>query len=159
MNIKIIDNFLDKEYFDKLKNTFTDNTFPWYLQKGKVFNYDGYFQYTHIFFDKNKINSNYFGLLEPFILKLNTKSLVRIKLNTTFKENVIKKFDFHTDVNFNCNTAIFYLNTNNGKTIFKNKKEVESVENRIVIFASNLKHTATTHTDTHYRMVLNLNYF
>ena len=117
------------------------------------------FQYTHIFFNNNKINSNHFYLIEPFLSLLNIKSIVRIKLNLTTKENIIRKFDLHTDVPFDCNTAIFYLNTNNGKTIFEIGKEIESFENRIVVFPSNLKHTGTTHTDTNYRMVLNLNYF
>jgi len=159
MSIKIIDNFLDIEYFIKLKNTFLDINFPWYFQKGKVFDFDGNFQCTHIFFQNNKINSNHFDLIEPILLKLNVKSLVKAKLNSTFKENIIKSFHLHTDVTFDCITAILYLNSNNGKTVFKNGEEIESIENRIVVFPSNLEHTGTTHTDTHYRMVLNLNYF
>ena len=158
MNIKIIDNFLDKEYFNFLNNEFLSSKFPWYFQKGKVFENDGNYQYTHLFFDANKINSNYFNLIEPFLLILNIKSLVKVKLNLTSKESMFKKFDLHTDVNFDCNTAVFYLNTNNGKTIFENK-EIDSVENRIVKFSSNLKHSGTSTTDAPYRMVLNLNYF
>ena len=159
MNINVIENFLKKDDLNNLKNQFLSNTFPWYFQDFKVIKNDGDFQYTHIFFDYNRINSNYFDLLEPFLSLLNIKSLVRIKLNLTTRENQIKKFKFHTDINFDCKTAIFYLNTNNGKTVFKNKKEIESVENRMVIFPSNLEHTGTTHTDTKYRLVLNLNYF
>jgi hypothetical protein len=159
MNIEIIDNFLDKEYFKFLNNEFLNSNFPWYFQKGKVFENDGNFQYTHLFFENNKTNSNYFNLIEPFLLLLSVKSLVKVKLNLTHKETIFKKFDLHTDVDFDCNTAVFYLNKNNGKTVFKNGKEVESIENRIVIFPSNLEHTGTTHTDTSYRMVLNLNYF
>ena len=158
-NIKIIDNFLKKDDLNNLKNKFLSNDFPWYFQDFKVYKNDGNFQFLHVFFHCNKINSNYFDLLDPFLSLLNIKSIVRIKLNLTTKEKKIKKFKFHADTNFNCKTAIFYLNTNNGKTIFKNGKEVESVENRIVIFPSNLKHTGTTHTDASYRMVLNLNYF
>ena len=111
MNIEIIDNFLDKEYFIKLKNTVVNINFPWYFQKGKVFDFDDNFQCTHVFFNDNKINSNYFELLEPLLSKLNVKSLVRLKLNSTFKENTIKNFDLHTDVPFICNTDMFYLNT------------------------------------------------
>ena len=159
MNINVIENFLKKDDLNNLKNQFLSNTFPWYFQDFKVEKNDGDFQYTHLFFNDNKVNSNHFNLIEPFIPLLNVKSLVRIKLNLTTRENKIKKFKFHTDFDFNCKTAIFYLNTNNGKTIFKNKKEIESVENRIVMFPSNLEHTGTTHTDTQYRMVLNLNYF
>ena len=158
MNIKIIDNFLDKEYFNLLNNQFLSSEFPWYFQKEKVFENDGDYQHTHLFFDNNKINSNYFNIIEPFLSRLNIKSLVRIKLNLTFKESVFKKFNLHTDVNFDCNTAVFYLNTNNGKTIFEDE-EVDSVENRIVKFSSSLKHSGTSTTNAPYRMVLNLNYF
>jgi hypothetical protein len=157
--MNIIDNFLDKKYFNFLNNEFLDKNFPWYFQNNKVFEGDENFQYTHLFYINDKVNSSYFNLIEPFLLLLNIKSLVRAKLNLTTKENVIKQFALHTDVNFNCNTAVFYLNTNNGKTVFKDKKEVESIENRIVIFPSNLEHAGTTHTDAKYRMVLNLNYF
>ena len=159
MNIKIINNFLDNEYFNSLNNNFLNNKFPWYFQKGKVFENDGNYQHTHVFFDNNKINSEHFVLIEPFLLMLNIKSLVKVKLNLTLKDHVFKKFNYHTDVSFDCNTAVFYLNTNNGKTIFENKEEVESIENRLIVFSSNLKHTGTTHTDTPFRMVLNLNYF
>jgi hypothetical protein len=158
-NIKIIDNFLDKENFNFLNNQFLNNEFPWYFQNGIVSKNDGSFQYTHLFFDNNKINSNFFNLIEPFLSLLKVKSLVKAKLNLTTREKVFKKFNLHTDVPFDCNTAVFYLNTNNGKTIFENAEEVKSVENRIIVFSSQLKHTGTTHTDTPYRIVLNLNYF
>ena len=71
----------------------------------------------------------------------------------------IKPTLLHTDNELDCNTAVFYLNTNNGKTIFENKEEVESKKNRIVIFSSKLKHAATTHTDEKIRTVININYF
>jgi hypothetical protein len=80
----------------------------------------------------------------------------------TFKEKKIKKNQFHTDVKdpqLDCKTAILYFNTNNGKTVFKNKKEIKSVANKLVLFPTKLEHTGTTHTNTKYRLVLNLNYF
>ena len=58
MNIKILDNFLDEEYFNSLKNTFTGQNFPWYFQKGMVTEIDGNFQCTHGFFKNNIVNSN-----------------------------------------------------------------------------------------------------
>ena len=51
MNVKIIDNFLNKDDLNNLKNQFLSNNFPWYFQKGIVFQNDGDFQYTHIFFN------------------------------------------------------------------------------------------------------------
>ena len=56
-------------------------------------------------------------------------------------------------------TGIFYVNTNNGKTIFKNGKEVESIKNRMVIFPSNIEHAGTSNTDTENRIVINFNWF
>ena len=35
------------------------------------------------------------------------------------------------------------MNTNNGKTLFENGKEVDSVANRLVVFGNTLKHTGT----------------
>lgn len=157
--MKVIDNFLSKNNFNELKNTLLNDFFPWYFCDGKVFKNDGDFQFTHVFFEHNKINSVSFELLKNLMLYLNVKALVKIKANLTLKEKTFKQFKFHTDCDVNCNTAVFYLNTNNGKTIFKNKKEIESVENRILIFPSNLEHAGTSTTDTPYRMVLNLNYF
>ena len=157
--LDIIDNFLDKNIFYKLNNEFLNNNFSWYFQNGKVFENDGTFQFTHLFYDENKINSDRFDIIEPFLSLLNVKSLVKVKLNFTPKDAVLKKFEFHTDNNFNCNTAIFYLNSNNGKTIFENGEEVNSIENRLVKFNSNIKHTGTSTTDKPYRMVLNVNSF
>jgi len=66
----------------------------------------------------------------------------------------------HTDVSVICTTGIFYLNTNNGETIFENGERVKSVENTFVTFPSNLRHTGTTNTcNAAYRVVLNFNYF
>ena len=65
---------------------------------------------------------------------------------------------FHKDVD-DCITSIFYLNTNNGKTIFESGLEVDSVENRMIIFDSNEKHHGITTTDTPRRCLINFNYF
>jgi hypothetical protein len=162
MNIKIINNFLENEDFLNLKNKFLSNTFPYFYNDFKVNENDGSFQFTHLFYTNGKINSPYFNLIEPILIKLKVKSIVRVKLNMTFKEKKIKKNQFHTDVKdpqLDCKTAILYFNTNNGKTVFKNKKEIKSVANKLVLFPTKLEHTGTTHTNTKYRLVLNLNYF
>ena len=54
-------------------------------------------------------------------------------------------------------TSVYYLNTNNGYTLFEDGK-VDSVENRMVTFNLNTKHSGTTATDTKRRVVLNFNY-
>ena len=161
MSLKIIDNFLDEEYFKSLNKIFLFNKFPWYFEKGKVFADDDTFHFAHKFYDNNKSNSKHFEILFKIFEKLDVKCLVRCKLKMTTKEDEIFNYGFHTDVDYDdkkCKTAILYLNTNNGKTIFENK-EVNSVANRIVIFPSTMKHTATSTTNKPYRVVLNINYY
>ena len=55
-------------------------------------------------------------------------------------------------------TAIFYINTNNGYTYFEDGQKIESIENRMVMFPSNIPHAGATCTDEDRRVVLNLNY-
>jgi hypothetical protein len=157
--IKVIDNFLDNTEFLKIKNLFFSGDLNWYYLDFKVFKNDKNFQFIHNFYDNFTINSDYYNIIIPIINKLKCKSLIRIRANLTTVNKKIKKYDFHNDYNFDCKTSIFYLNTNNGKTIFENGKKIDSVENRMVIFPSHIKHTGTTHTDENIRIVLNINYF
>ena len=52
-------------------------------------------------------------------------------------------------------------NSNKGQNVvkFENGEKIESVENRLVIFDSTIKHTGTTSTDTKFRSVINFNYY
>jgi len=58
----------------------------------------------------------------------------------------------------NIKTGIFYINTNNGLTIFENNIKYKSEKNKFIFFPCNLKHAGTTHTDTKQRIVLNINW-
>ena len=166
--IEVHDNYLNKTDFNQLKNLLLGNNFPHYLQDCKVSEGDGFFQFTHLFYDGQVVQSNYFDNLHPILDKLNPISLIKIKSNLQIKDTQIVTTGMHTDVKFgysnfrdpieNQKTGIFYMNTNNGKTIFKNGEEVNSVANRMVIFNSNLEHAATSHSDEKTRVVINFNY-
>lgn len=65
----------------------------------------------------------------------------------------------HTDFECDCMTSIFYVNTNNGYTLFKNNQKVKSIENRMVIFKSSEIHSSVTCTDSKVRCVINFNFF
>ena len=56
-------------------------------------------------------------------------------------------------------TSIFYVNTNNGYTLFEDGTKVESVANRMLTFPTNMKHTGTSCTDSQTRIVINFNYY
>ena len=88
-------------------------------------------------------------------------SLLRIKANLLYKTSKIIKHGYHTDFepDLNNKTSIFYVNTNNGYTSFKNGRKVKSKENTLVEFDSKLEHSGTTCTDKEYRMIINFNYY
>ena len=58
----------------------------------------------------------------------------------------------------NQKTAIFYINTNNGYTLFKDGTKVDSVQNTMLIFDGSLDHCGVSCTDQKRRIVLNINY-
>jgi hypothetical protein len=163
--IKQIKNFITKEDYLTILETLTNNNFPWYYNNCKtdeLINHGLHnFQFTHIFYNEYTIKSNFFYLVEPILKKINPLSILRIKANLTTINNKIIPYDMHTDFDFKENfikTGIYYINTNNGKTIFENSKEITSEENKFVIFPHNLKHSGTTHTDTKTRIVINFNW-
>jgi hypothetical protein len=157
--MKIIHNFLDDTAFKEIQKIHFSNSFPWYLQNGVNHPGDGHNQFIHTFYKNEKISSDHFYILKPLIDKLKIKKLIRIKSNLLCKTKKIIEHGFHTDFNVKgIKTAILYLNTNNGHTIFKNKKIIESEENKIVIFDCRLNHSGTTCTNSNFRALININY-
>ncbi len=168
-NIKIIDNFLSEEYFLPLKTTITCDSFPWYYQncvvtmsEDEILDLDSY-QFFHIFYNSSNGNySSYFKILNPILDELNAKDIIRIKTNlNTRKENILVR-KLHVDVDLEAyptaKTAIYYINTNNGYTLFEDGTKIKSIKNRMLIFNSNMLHTGATCTDKSNRIVINFNY-
>lgn len=160
--MEIIDNFLESSTFSELQNVFLGSHFPWYFNNGvnqpsNKNNLDDY-QFTHKIFEDSTVHSDVFDLVRPILSKLSIKSLVRVKANLSVKTKDLSFHGMHTDTTFDCTTAIFYLNTNNGQTLVDDSK-VDSIENRLVTFNSQIMHAGSTTTDTQTRVVLNLNYF
>jgi hypothetical protein len=157
---KIEDNYLTVDKHLILKNIMESNSFPWYFNKGKSKPLDKIFdyQFVHIFYADNTINSDYFNRLDSLIQKLKPLSLIRIKANCNPISNKLIKFDKHPDQSFKCKAAIYYLNDNDGYTMIGDNK-VESKANRIVFFDAPTKHYGTNSTNCNNRMVINFNYF
>jgi hypothetical protein len=173
MNYEIFDNFLPEHEFKQIQYLMTSHLFPWYpfdfivSDKDAVFEdgsdasiYDS--QMVHIFYANHTPQSNYYNDLVPLISKINPSSLVRIKANLGFATPERVKSGFHIDFDEtpeNFKTAVYYLNTNNGSTLFEDGTEIESVENRLVVFDTNLQHTGVSSTDSKFRYLINLNYY
>ena len=161
--MQVIDNYLPEEIFKPIQTMILSDGFPWYWNDAKS-TYENYscndldnFQLTHRFYDQYSKCST--ANIDQIIVKLNPQVIVRIKANLNPKTTKIIKYGFHVDTLINCKTAIYYLNTNNGYTEFKNGERVESVENRMVFFESQLEHTGTSCTNQKRRVVINFNYF
>lgn len=162
---KIYEDFLDKQDFLDIKNTFTkeDSTdIPWF---SGVVTDDEHFiadpkynlQLGHLFFSNYQVNSSFFYLIDPFIRRLNPKAILRIKANLVPAGEKIVEHAYHVDIP-DVTTGVYYVNTNNGYTVFEDGDKVESVENRFVLFDSNQRHTGTNCTDQRARFVINFNF-
>lgn len=166
-DLEIFDNFLEPDTFQPIYDLFMGNSFPWFFNESIHWEPENMqkrldnFYFTHNFYDKFIPTSNLFPALEPLIAKINPLSLVRIKANLTPVTPTRQITIFHTDfevLTAPLKTAVFYINTNNGATLFENGEEVESVENRLVVFDSNKKHAGSTCTDQQTRVLINLNF-
>ena len=172
---QIIDNFLPEEQFNNLYDIMmTPGKMTW--NYNDVIDYEGStedkYQLTHTFFDSPQgIVSHISEIVQPFIDLLKIQILIRIKANLNVRcgEND-RENKFHCDHEFvgsrlpdgtlTSYTAIYYVNTNNGYTLFKDGNfKVDSVANRIVTFDSSKLHKAVVCTDEKTRVVINFNYF
>ena len=161
--MKVINNFLSIPDFDKLSQLLLGEDFPWYLKPTIANNRQGIdqYQFVHTFFDVSKPSLKTFSpFLYPFLTKLNAKYIFRIKANLRPRTSNAVISEFHTDMSLNQQTAIFYINTNNGYTKFQDNTydDVPSVANRFLTFSGQLKHAGASPTDTNSRIVLNVNY-
>ena len=161
--MKIIDNALSQKHFLALK-LFMMNECDWYFSESIVTGEDENFPMcclTHAFYDYKDYTvhcSSSYNFLLPIINILQPTSLIRIKANMYINQNKFVEHDLHTDSDKDINAALFYVNTNNGKTIFEDGTEIDSVENRLVIFKGNTPHRSTNCTDQYRRVNINFNY-
>ena len=159
--MKITDNFLSDDEFKSIQDWFTGESFHWYYNNSIANQKQGLdqFQFVHPFYDVAKPSlSKFSSFLYPFLTKLNAKYIFRIKANLRPRTTTAVLSDFHTDMSLNQQTGIFYINTNNGYTKFKDDSTVPSVANRFLTFSGDLEHCGASPTDTNSRIVLNINY-
>ena len=165
--MKIEDNFLKQEEFDKIQQLMMEpSPFPWFYADRIVFEDDvDKFQFIHAFYDNHMPMSPFSNELDSIINIIQPFSIVKIRAKLLTRTSEIVESSFHVDIPLleenltQWTTSIFYINTNNGYTEFEDGTKVESVANRMVTFSSNLKHRGTSCTDEKIRVVINFNYF
>ena len=163
--MKIYDNFLNDQDFKLVSTFLLSNKIPWMYNDsitGTETDYDGY-QFVHTFFTVAKPfdcnNCRYSKFLDPIWTRLSPKYILRVKANLRPRTSELVQSGWHTDTDIvQAKTDIYYLNTNNGSTVFKNGESVQSKANRLVLFDSQLEHSGTSCTDERRRIVLNINY-
>ena len=168
--IKVYDDLLDKEKFDNIKGHIMGEQFPWYLGIVRIpgnWNDESLhdpldnIQFSNWMYDNHQPLGPEIEIVEPILTHpvLALTSLVRVKANLTMRTSKVVEHGWHVDGFFRCNAAIYYVNSNDGYTKFKDGTKVESVENRLVTFNAQDLHTGTTCTNQKVRCVLNFNYF
>ena len=161
--MKIIDNFLNDDDFNIIQQYLLNDNFTWHLNDSiaqQKYGLDQY-QFVHPFYDISKpFLQNYSDFLNPLFNKLQAKYILRVKANLRPRTTQGVLSPFHTDMDLNQQTAIFYLNTNNGYTKFQDDTfdDVPSVANRLLTFYGGLKHCGSSCTDQNTRVLLNINY-
>ena len=163
--MNIYDNFLNPQDFKLVSTFLLSNKVPWMYNDtitGQEEDCDGY-QFVHTFFNVAKpfdCNScKYSKFLDPLWTRLSPKYILRVKANLRPRTSELVQSEWHTDTDIvQAKTGVFYLNTNNGSTVFKTGEKVESKANRLLLFDSQLEHSGTSCTDQRRRIVLNLNY-
>ena len=154
--VDVIDNFLPEKQFKSIQSVMMGEDFPWYYKDYIAYEWkeDNGFQFTHMFLDPDVGNSSRYYLMKPFE---KMGKMYRIKSNLRTRTLFRGRSYYHIDYP-NMTTAIFYINTCNGYTKFKKGGKIKSVENRMVIFDSNLEHAGFSTTDEKKRIVINFNY-
>ena len=160
--MRIIDNFLKEDDFIRIQSLMLSDEFTWNFSIVDERSYDiDDYHFSHVFNPED----NFFGLTIPFIDKIqehsDVRKIIKIKANLQPRTNKNIIQSFHTDfpIDWKNKTAVYYLNTCNGYTLFADETKVESIANRFVMFDGHLEHTGVTCTDEPARFVINFNWY
>mgnify|MGYP001165282724 CR=1 FL=1 len=185
-SLKVYNNFLDQSDYDRLYENLYIQDFPWYYvstqsypeDTGDIFDT----HLTHVVYEKALEHSSNFREIFDSLVEKTTHCvygaflpdrILRVKCNLLLAQHEQTMSAWHTDYSaddialpyFNSpltqgkgTTAIYYLNTNNGYTEFKEDGKISSEENKLIIFDTKKEHRAVRQTDTKSRIVVNINF-
>ena len=160
---KVIDNFLSKEEHQRIYNVMLSKDFPWFYMPDMSFeeieSKNSLLYMIHLFYYKDKPNSNFFSTLTNLLNKLKIKSLIRVKGNFYPNQGIKDINEMHRDLPYKHKGAIYSVNTNNGGTVLEDGTIVKSIANRLLLFDASKKHDSTNCTDQKARVNININYF
>jgi len=170
MKYEVIDNFLDKEYFDSLVTLFTEKKnkerTTWAFENSIVYpkehkkwkEENKLFYMTHTLYNNNAPMSPLYKHTFPLLEKLGAECLLRVKANLYPNTEMIHEHPMHVDYTYPHSGALLSLNTCDGYTKLKDGTKIDSVANRILLFDAGEEHCSTTTTNTLARFNININY-
>lgn len=163
MEYKVIDNVLLQKDFLNIKSHVLSDEFFWNLSTKVTKARENLpcaasYYFTHTFY-QGYYQDQYIQVLSPLLIAMDCKALIRVKANLYPSTETRVTHPPHRDFDYSHKGAIFYLNTNDGLTILEDGTEIESVENRLLLFDSYNFHSSTTCTNDQCRININFNFF
>ena len=161
-NIKhnIIDNLIDPVLFSSIRDTLTGETFFWFYND--FINYkpcDGY-KFTNEIIKNSNLSHfffiNYLNMVKPVLEKISHKKLHSVRFNLFTKTSTSQKYliNHHKP---NTKVAILFVNNTNGG-IEVNNAFIQSTENQLVSFDSDVEYKIVTPTNNKIFTYVVINY-
>ncbi len=179
MKIKIIDNFLDLNYFEFLKNLVESSDQPWYFQSklsldtdisNRDFGFNFWIFRENSFTDTN-LSKFFSGLILKIMSESQSRNILRSRLDMTLKSgDNFHMYSPHVDYQIPHLTAIFYFTDSDGETVifdskhFEGKKNLKVFkkiipkQNRLLLFDGEYLHTGHSPVKYERRILLNCNF-
>ena len=160
--MKIIDNFLPENDFKEIQDLILGKYFPWYRQSGIATPEDDELCYfTHVAYSNEEggvISKLWPFFYDKFLKHIKFRSMIRFKVNYYPRTEKVIVNAPHNDYPEKHKGIILYLNNCDGYTLLNNKKKVDSIENRLLMFDPSKSHSSTTTTNAQGRFNINVNY-
>jgi len=170
---KVIENFLPKYQFGRIKRILESPNIPYYYHSYMVQPFEQQkrpkdMMFVHSLVRNKEVVSNYVdAILFPILdrLEVSLDEVLRSKINLTLRTHAPHESEFHVDQEHKSKpgahlVALYYLHNCNGYTEFLNGDKIDSKENRMLLFDGSQHHRAITHTneETKLRVTINTNF-
>ena len=177
---KVIDDFLDAEYHEKLTQIITSDSFPWYFREdislnGKTENFY-HFGYQHtVLLNDGSVNSNFYNELLPFFMDVlavtGRQKVLRCRVDMVNAQRKRVTYVPHVDYRSMTDNVslVYYLVPSDGDTVLFNEKHGEDCtnlteldrispkQNRLLMFSGDMMHTGEGPVQHNKRILINLN--
>ena len=138
--------------------------FPWYFTNNlNEKSYVGNYYFNNVVIRDHRVeNGLWLPIFEPLVnrIGISFNDVWRLKVNLYPRTHLRVHHEPHCDYEPDCGlrTCLYYVNNNNGMTVFDGKKKVRSKKNRAILFDGSNKHHSTTPTNCNWRCSINVDF-